>query len=79
MREKKPYIVLTFHTTTEAMAMERRCGERGIPGRLIPAPREITAGCGLAWRMTPEDFAIWRPGLERLGLRFQRAVELTLC
>ncbi len=78
MREKKRCAVLTFHTTTEAMAMERRCQEGGIPGRLIPVPKEITAGCGLAWRMTAEEYERWRPELERLGLRFQEAAEMML-
>ena len=78
MREKKQCTVLTFQSTTEAMAMEKRCRERAIPGRLIPVPREITAGCGLVWRMTAEEYALWRPELERLGLRFHRAVELML-
>ena len=48
MRKQKPYYVLTFRTTAEAMAMEQKCGEQHIPGRLIPVPREITAGRGLA-------------------------------
>lgn len=56
MRQKQLCMVLTFATTTAAMAMEKRCMEQGIPGRLIPVPREITAGCGLAWRMTKEEY-----------------------
>lgn len=31
------------------MAMEKACRKKGVPGRLIPVPREISAGCGLAW------------------------------
>ena len=29
--------------------MEKACRELDVPGRLIPVPREISAGCGLAW------------------------------
>lgn len=54
MREKKPALVVTFHTTTAAMEAERCCQEGGLPGRIIPVPREITAGCGLAWKAPPE-------------------------
>lgn len=50
MREKKQYLVITFHTTAAAMAMERLCREKQLPGRLIPVPRELTADCGMAWR-----------------------------
>ena len=49
MREKKHLVVITFHTTSAAMAMEKICQERGLPGRLIPAPRAITSDCGIAW------------------------------
>ena len=49
MREKTPRLVVTFHTTTAAMGMESACVKAGMPGRLIPVPREITAGCGMAW------------------------------
>ena len=32
MREKKPYQVLTFHTTDAAMEMESFCKQNGIAG-----------------------------------------------
>ena len=48
MRKKELKLVVTFHTTADAMAMEKACRETGVPGRLIPVPREISAGCGLA-------------------------------
>ena len=49
MRKKELKLVVTFHTTADAMAMEKACKERKTEGRLIPVPREISAGCGLAW------------------------------
>lgn len=47
MRQKTAKLVITFSTTTAAMAMDAACGREN--GRLIPVPREISAGCGLAW------------------------------
>jgi len=44
------------------MAMESACKEAGLPGRLIPVPRTITAGCGLCWAAPPEN----REALEEL-------------
>ncbi|MEG1594176.1 MAG: DUF3343 domain-containing protein [Oscillibacter sp.] len=41
--------VVTFPTTTAAMAMEFACTGAKVPGRLIPVPRSISAGCGLCW------------------------------
>ena len=64
MRIRKTYVVLSFHTTLEAMEWEKHCLALQVPGRLIPLPREISAGCGLAWRMLPEDWAVWRTKLE---------------
>lgn len=49
MRKKEMKLVVTFHTTADAMAMEQACKEKRVPGRLIPVPRTISAGCGLAW------------------------------
>ena len=46
MRAKRPYIVLSFRTTVEAMA------------------RELSAGCGLAWRMPPEDWTLWQSRID---------------
>lgn len=54
MREKQLRLVVTFSTATAAMAMERYCLDNGVPGRLIPTPRQITADCGLAWSAPPE-------------------------
>ena len=60
MRQKKNYMILTFKTTTAAMAMEKKCSEEGIPGRLIPLPGEISAGCGLSWRILPEEYETYK-------------------
>lgn len=49
MIKRMEKLVITFHTTTAAMAMEQRCREDGLEGRLIPVPGTISAGCGLAW------------------------------
>ena len=53
MRAKEERCVVTFRTTTGAMAMECSCKAAGVPGRLIPVPRTITAGCGMCWAASP--------------------------
>lgn len=47
--EKFPAIVITFHTSTDAMYFEGQAHQAGLKGRLIPVPRAISASCGLAW------------------------------
>lgn len=49
MRNKELKVVITFHTTAEAMAVEKACNRRNIKGRLFPTPRALTADCGIAW------------------------------
>ena len=66
MRKKELKLVITFHTTAEAIAMETVCRKMEIPGRLIPVPRQISAGCGRSWSM-PEG---WRKRiLELMGVQ----------
>ena len=68
MREKKPALIITFPSTAAAMEAESFCLEQGLPGRIIPVPREITAGCGLAWRAPPEAEALLTDALREAGL-----------
>ena len=71
MRKKQPTLVITFATTTQAMAMEKFCHAQGLPGRLIPVPREITAGCGLSWKAEPEQQAVLEAALQENGMKWQ--------
>ena len=78
MIRKHQRVVFTFHTTTDAMAMETYCQARNLPGRLIPIPREITAGCGLAWKTLPGEDARFVQILEEAGIRWEamKTIEL---
>ena len=69
MRQKKPFLIITFSATADAMALEKYCLEHQLPGRLIPIPREIHAGCGLAWKTQPDGEARFRSVLDQAGLR----------
>lgn len=51
MKESKLYI--TFYTTAEAMATESACRENNLSGKLVPVPRVLSAGCGIAWECSP--------------------------
>lgn len=44
-------IIVSFDSTFDVMECERLCLEAGAPGRIIPLPGSITAGCGLCWAM----------------------------
>ena len=68
MREKRPALVITFPTTAAAMGCESLCVERGLPGRTIPVPGEVAAGCGLAWKALPSDEELLRGELAAAGV-----------
>ena len=55
MREKKKFFLMTFQTTTQAMKLEVIAKEQGLPGRMIPIPASVRAGCGMAWRTEVSD------------------------
>lgn len=63
-------VVYTFPSTVQALKMERCCKQKGLDGRLIPVPKQISAGCGMAWAALPEA----RASLEEMILR--EAVEI---
>lgn len=68
MIAKKTRLIAAFHTTAAAMAMESTCARLGAPGRLIPVPRAITAGCGMCWAAPPEDGETVRDAAEQAGV-----------
>lgn len=69
MRKQERKLIITFDTTADAMAMEQFCHERGLPGRLIPVPRDISAGCGLAWCAAVEFRETLEKQLHNAGIR----------
>lgn len=75
MIKKEMKLVITFYTTTEAMAMEKACKEAGADGRIIPVPRSISAGCGLAWCAKLENEQNLRDLMERQGIKPQEIQE----
>lgn len=78
MREKKPALIVTFSTTTDAMGMEQLCARLQLPGRLIPVPREISAGCGLAWKAPTEAETALTEAMTQAGLHWQETRVLEL-
>lgn len=49
MRQRQLRMVVSFPSTADAIGAEKILKENNIEGRLIPIPREMSAGCGLAW------------------------------
>lgn len=73
MRERSWKYIVTFHTTTSAMAFESVCEKRNIPGRLIPVPKELSTGCGLAWCVELEYADVIDDLVENEKLEYDKA------
>ena len=71
MIRKTEKLVITFSTTTDAMAMEHLCKKNRADGRIIPVPGSISADCGLAWCAKVESEEALRSLVTEHGLRFQ--------
>lgn len=69
MRKKVLKLVVTFHTTADAMAMEKACKENETPGRIIPVPRVISAGCGLSWCAALEHREEIAAMMKKIGIK----------
>ena len=68
MREKKPALVIAFETASQALAAEALFTASGLPGRMIPLPSRISAGCGSAWKAEPEQRKTLCAAMDAAGL-----------
>lgn len=78
MIAKKRTIVVVFHTTAEAMALEKLCKSKGLPGRLFPVPRALTSDCGIAWGCDPSAREALEQAIEEASLDVAGIHELSV-
>lgn len=78
MRKKTLKAVATFASTSDAMAVEAAARETGFPGRMIPVPSEISAGCGLAWCVPANQRGALLAAFEAGGLVCEQVHEVEL-
>lgn len=71
MREKTPKTVVTFATTSDALAVESKAKATGFPGRVIPVPSAVSAGCGLAWCVPEYQRAALEHALQIYDLSYE--------
>lgn len=78
MRQRIPRLIMTFPSTTEAIRAEQILTEQKIPGRMIPTPTSITAGCGLAWRSEPGVEEQLREIAQKQQINYEKLLVLEL-
>lgn len=79
MRPKELSVILTFHTTADAMAMEHFCHNHNLAGRLIPIPRVLSAGCGMAWKVPKKEAdSLFFESIHHSGIEMEQIIEMDL-
>ncbi|RRD40674.1 DUF3343 domain-containing protein [Leptotrichia sp. OH3620_COT-345] len=49
MKKDKIKVIITFQSMSDAIYVEKILKAEKVKGRLIPVPRKISSGCGIAW------------------------------
>lgn len=76
MIEKKLSLIITFPSTTSAMAAEACFKDNNCTGRLIPIPTQITASCGLSWKSEIEQEEYLKRLLESNSIKYENMLHL---
>lgn len=78
MINKELSLIISFNKTTDAMAFEDYCLKNGIKGRLIPLPKEISSGCGLAFKSDINQEEEMKKNLSILGIECNNILKLEI-
>ncbi len=78
MRKKELKLIITYTSTSKAINMEKIFKDNNLPGRLIPLPTEISAGCGLAWACAIFEKEIVITALKKYSIQYSNIYELML-
>ena len=78
MRKKEPCYVITYTSTADAILFEKKATAAQLPGRLIPLPPVISAGCGMAWKIKKQEAANLLSAVASLDVPFEKLHELML-
>lgn len=77
-RKKVATAVASFHTTTDALAFKQAAAHEGLRGHLAPIPRQLSAGCGMAWLEPEAPAAALGEIARRHNVELEQATELLL-
>ena len=78
MLKKELHLIITFRDTVMAIRMEKAMKEAGLPGRIIPLPNAISAGCGLCFMAPLEARMALEQEMQRQDITWELMTELML-
>ena len=76
MLKRELKLIVTFHTSSEAMATEKACKDASIKGQLISAPRNLTSDCGISYAAEIADKEKIEHLLKSKNIEYDRMVEV---
>ena len=76
MLDKKKSLIVTYFSSTEAIATEKICNKEGIGGRIITTPRHITADCGMSFSIGIEQKEKLLELLKSERIKYDKIIEL---
>ena len=76
MLEQKKSLIVTYFSSTEAIATEKLCSKAGIGGRIITTPRHITADCGMSYSIGIEQKDKLEKLLKDEKIKYDKIIEL---
>ena len=71
MRRRRLVLVIAFSSTEQALAAETLFTNSGLPGRMIPIPSQVSAGCGLAWKAEVDERTQLLAALAQAGCGYE--------
>ena len=78
MIEKKLSLIISFNKTVDAIAVEEYGIKQSVAGRLIPLPKEISAGCGLAWKCDVLQKEVMIKIISELNIELDKMTEIVI-
>ena len=78
MLTKELHLIITLRDTVMAIRMEKAMKEAGLPGRIIPLPSAISAGCGLCFMAPLEAREDLQQEMEKQEITWELITELMI-
>ena len=78
MLKKELHLIITLRDTVMAIRMEKAMKEAGLPGRIIPLPSAISAGCGLCFMAPLEAREDLQQEMEKQEITWELITELMI-
>ena len=78
MLKKEYKLIVTFFTSSAAMATEKFCKEKNIDGKLISAPRNLSSDCGISYATSVSNRDKLIELLKEKNIEYEKMVDMEI-